>query len=184
VNNAGIADMALVKDMPEEQWDAMIGTLLKGAFLCTQAFARQAIPNGTGRSVVNISSLNAVAVTDGMAHYCAAKAGVKVLGEVCAAEFGRYGIRVNSVGPGTTATPMSVGARMGRMGQEFLDRTLVHPARHQEPSDIADVVLFLMSPAAQRITGHFIPVDGGQHVRGLHSYWDVTAEMIASGAFG
>jgi 3-oxoacyl-[acyl-carrier protein] reductase len=183
VNNAGVALMSLVQDMTESDWDLMVDTLLKGTFLCTQAFARQAIPNGAGRSIVNISSLNAVAVTEGMGHYCAAKAGVKVLGEVCAAEFGRYGIRVNSVGPGTTVTPMSVYARMGRMGQEFLDRTLVHPARHQETSDIADVVLFLMSPAAQRITGHFIPVDGGQHIRGLHSYADVMAEMFAAGEF-
>jgi 3-oxoacyl-[acyl-carrier protein] reductase len=173
VNNAGIATMSLVVDMAEEEWDQMIGTLLKGPFLCIQAFARQALPDGQGRSIVNISSLNAVAVTDGLAHYCAAKAGVKVLGEVCAGELGRYGIRVNSIGPGTTVTPMSVMAREGRMGQEFLDRTLIHPLRHQEASEIADVALFLMSPASQRITGHFIPVDGGQHVRGLHSYWDV-----------
>jgi 3-oxoacyl-[acyl-carrier protein] reductase len=182
VNNAGIADMGLVKDMSEAQWDAMVDTLLKGAFLCSQAFAQHAIPNGAGRSIVNISSLNAVAVTDGMAHYCAAKAGVKVFGEVCAAEFGAYGIRVNSIGPGTTVTPMSVYARMGRMGQEFLDRTLIQPPRHQEASDIADVALFLMSPAAQRITGHFVPVDGGQHVRGLHNYHEAMAELFASGA--
>ncbi len=49
--------------------------------------------------------------------------------------------------------------------------------RHQDPSDIADVALFLMSRAAQRITGHFIPRRRGQHVRGLHSYWDVALEQ-------
>ncbi|MFC7657166.1 SDR family oxidoreductase [Pseudonocardia benzenivorans] len=86
---------------------------------------------------------------------------------------GRHGIRVNAIGPGTVNTPLGAGFTVGRIGQEFLDRTLVSPPRHQEASDIADVALFLMSPAAQRVTGHVIPVDGGQHVRGLHSYWDV-----------
>lgn len=72
---------------------------------------------------------------------------------------------------------MSVDARVGKFGQEFLDRTLIHPTRFQETSDIADVAMWLMSPAAQRITGQFIPVDGGQHVRGIHSYWDVAIEQ-------
>ncbi|WP_346055527.1 SDR family oxidoreductase [Amycolatopsis dongchuanensis] len=173
VNNAGTALLSLVQDCSEEEWDLIVDTVLKGTFLCTRAFARQAIDGGAGGSIVNISSLNAVAATDGLGHYCAAKAGVMQFTQVCAGELGRYGIRVNSIGPGTVNTPLGAGFTVGRIGQEFLDRTLVTPLRHQEASDIADVALFLMSPAAQRITGHFVPVDGGQHVRGLHSYWDV-----------
>ncbi|MGD9988510.1 SDR family NAD(P)-dependent oxidoreductase [Pseudonocardia sp.] len=173
VNNAGTASLSLIQDTSEEEWDLIVDTLLKGTFLCTQAFARQAVEAGAGGTIVNISSLNAVAATDGLGHYCAAKAGVMQFTQVSAGELGRHGIRVNAIGPGTVNTPLGAGFTVGRIGQEFLDRTLVSPPRHQEASDIADVAMFLMSPAAQRVTGHFIPVDGGQHVRGLHSYWDV-----------
>lgn len=173
VNNAGTASLSLIRDCPEDEWDLIVDTLLKGTFLCTQMFARQAIDSGEGGTIVNIASLNAIAATDGLGHYCAAKAGVMQLTKVSAGELGRYGIRVNSIGPGTVNTPLGAGFTIGQIGQEFLDRTLVSPPRHQEATDIADVALFLMSPAAGRITGHFIPADGGQHVRGLHSYWDV-----------
>lgn len=173
VNNAGTASLSLIRDCSEEDWDLIVDTLLKGTFLCTQAFAQQAIGAGEGGSIVNISSLNAVAATDGLGHYCAAKAGVMQFTKVSAGELGRYGIRVNSIGPGTVDTPLGAGFTVGQIGQEFLDRTLIAPARHQHAADIADVAMFLMSAHAARITGHFIPVDGGQHVRGLHSYWDV-----------
>jgi 3-oxoacyl-[acyl-carrier protein] reductase len=174
VNNAGAGDMSLVMDTREEAWDWTIDVCLKGTFLCTQAFSRQAIDDGVGRSIVNISSLNAVASVDGMAAYCAAKAGVKSLAEVYAGELGRYGIRVNTIGPGATITPM--GPQHTPMMPEFVDRTLIYPRRLQETSDIADIALWLMSPAAQRLTGLFIPVDGGNHVRGLFSYWDKMVE--------
>lgn len=184
INNAGIAMMSPVMETEEAEWDETIDVLLKGPFLCTQAFARQAINDGRGRSIVNISSLNAILPTDGLGPYSAAKAGLKSLTETWAGELGRYGIRVNAIGPGTTVTPMSVEAREGQFGQEFLDRTLIHPPRHQETSDIADVAMWLMSSAAQRITGHFIPVDGGQHVRGVHSYWDVAIGQWGNPSWG
>jgi 3-oxoacyl-[acyl-carrier protein] reductase len=174
VNCAGAGDLSLVMDTPEENWDWVVDVCLKGTFLCTQAFARQAIHDGAGRTIVNISSLNAVASADGMAAYCAAKAGVRSLGEVYAGELGKYGIRVNTIGPGSTNTPM--GPQDTPMMPEFVDRTLIHPRRLQEASDIADVAFWLMSPASQRITGHFIAVDGGNHVRGLFSYWDKMAD--------
>lgn len=176
VNNAGTASLSLVEHTSEEDWDLIVDTLLKGTFLCTRAFARQLPDDGEPRSIVNISSLNAIAATDGLGHYCAAKAGVMQFTQTCAGELGRRGVRVNAIGPGTVDTPLGAGFTVGQIGQEFLDRTLVEK-RHQDPSDIADVALFLMSRAAQRITGHFIPVDGGQHVRGLHSYWDVALEQ-------
>ncbi|MBD0863842.1 SDR family oxidoreductase [Gordonia sp. zg691] len=173
VNNAGTASLSLIRDCSEEEWDLIVDTLLKGTFLCTQAFADQAITAGEGGSIVNISSLNAIAATDGLGHYCAAKAGVLQFTKVSAGELGRHGIRVNSIGPGTVDTPLGAGFTVGQIGQEFLDRTLISPPRHQHASDIADIAMFLMSAQAARVTGHFIPVDGGQHVRGLHSYWDV-----------
>jgi NAD(P)-dependent dehydrogenase (short-subunit alcohol dehydrogenase family) len=174
VNNAGTASLALIVDTSEDDWDLIVDTCLKGTFLCTRAFGRRAIAAGTGGAIVNISSLNAIAATDGLGHYCAAKAGIMNFTKVTAGELGRHGIRANAIGPGTVNTPLGAGFTVGQIGQEFLDRTLVAPPRHQEPEDIADVALFLLAaPASARITGHYIPVDGGQHVRGLHSYWDV-----------
>lgn len=171
-NVAGGNRAGYIVDQSEEDWSFVVDLCLKSVFLGIKYQGRQMLRQGGG-AIVNIASLNAVAATDGLGHYCAAKAGIMQFTQVCAGELGRHGIRANSIGPGTVNTPLGAGFTVGRIGQEFLDRTLVAPPRHQEPSDIADVALFLLSPAAGRITGHFVPVDGGQHVRGLHSYWDV-----------
>lgn len=177
VNDAGTAAMAPVVEMTEEDWDLIVDTCMKGTFLCTREFGRRAIEAGSGGAIVNITSLNAVAATDGLGHYCAAKAGVAQFTKVCAGELGRYGIRANAVAPGTTRTPLSEGFTIGRMGDEFLAHTPLGPeARHGEPEDIAKVTAFLLSDLADRVTGHMIPVDGGNHVRGLFSYWDVAVE--------
>lgn len=178
VNNAGVASMSLIEDTTEEEWDRIVDTCLKGTFLCTKAYAKQATKSKKGGAIVNISSLNALAATDGMGHYCAAKAGVANLTKVMAGELGRYNIRANAIGPGLVLTPLGEGFAVGQIGQEFLDRTLIGPEpRHQKAEDIADIAMFLLSPLAQRITGHLIPVDGGSHVRGLHSYWDVAEKQ-------
>jgi 3-oxoacyl-[acyl-carrier protein] reductase len=177
VNNAGTADMAPVTDMTEEQWDLIVDTCMKGTFLCTRAYARQAIEHGGGGAIVNISSLNAIATTDGMGHYCAAKAGVSAFTKVCAGELGRHDIRVNAIAPGTTRTPLSEGFTVGRMGEAFLERVVIgREPRHGEPQDIADVAMFLLSGLSGRVTGLTIPVDGGNHLRGLFSYWDAAVE--------
>lgn len=177
VNNAGTAAMAPVVDMTEEEWDGIVDTCMKGTFLCTRAYARQAIDAGVEGAIVNISSLNAIDATDGLGHYCAAKAGVSQFTKVCAGELGRHGIRVNAIAPGTTRTPLSEGFTIGRMGEEFLARVVIgKEPRHGEPQDIADAAAFLLSDLSGRITGVTIPVDGGTHVRGLFSYWDVAVQ--------
>jgi NAD(P)-dependent dehydrogenase (short-subunit alcohol dehydrogenase family) len=173
VNNAGTAAMSPIVDMSEDDWDLIVDTCMKGTFLCTREFGRRAIDAGHGGAVVNISSLNAIAATDGLAHYCAAKAGVAQFTKVAASELGRFGIRVNAIAPGTTETPLSEGFTIGAMGDEFLAHTPLGPPRHGQPQDIADVAAFLLSDLSGRVTGHMIPVDGGNHIRGLFSYWDV-----------
>jgi NAD(P)-dependent dehydrogenase (short-subunit alcohol dehydrogenase family) len=173
VNNAGTAAMAPIVDMSEGDWDLIVDTCMKGTFLCTREFGRRAIDAGHGGAIVNISSLNAIAATDGLAHYCAAKAGVAQFTKVAASELGRFGIRVNAIAPGTTETPLSEGFTIGAMGDEFLAHTPLGPPRHGHPQDIADVAAFLLSDLSGRVTGHMIPVDGGNHIRGLFSYWDV-----------
>jgi glucose 1-dehydrogenase len=173
VNNAGTATLAPFIDLPEADFEQVMDVNLKGPFLFMQAFARALIAAKKPGAVVNISSLNQVAVTDGLAHYCASKAGLANLSKVAASELGRYGIRVNVVAPGAILTPLAEGAGLmqGRMAEEFLAHTPLGKP-HGSPADVAGVVSFLCSEDASWMTGDTLSVDGGNHIRGLHSYWD------------
>jgi 3-oxoacyl-[acyl-carrier protein] reductase len=167
VNNAGLSRLGLIADTAEDDWELVFDVCAKGTFLCTRAFARQATAGG---AIVNTSSLNSLAATDGMAAYCAAKAAVNQFTKVAAAELAPRGIRVNAVAPGLTGMPMSGPAFLeGPMGREFVARTpLGRPGR---PEDIARAVAFLVSEEAGWITGVTLSVDGGAHIRGLHNFW-------------
>lgn len=178
VNNAGAADLARTWEMPESEWRQTIDVCLNGPFLCTKRVLNHVLDAGHDGAIVNVSSLNYTAATDGLPHYSAAKAGVSQFTKVVAAEAGRHGIRVNAVAPGSTRTPMTEnnGLLEGQIGEEFLDRTVLE-RRFGEPDDIGNVVAFLCSEYAEWITGETICVDGGQHIRGLHSYWDTLDEM-------
>ncbi|WP_254544830.1 SDR family NAD(P)-dependent oxidoreductase [Halomarina pelagica] len=177
VNNAGAAELARTWEMSESEWRKTVDVCLNGPFLCTKAVLNHILEVGHDGSIVNVSSLNYIAATDGLPHYSAAKAGVSQFTKVVAAEAGRYGIRVNAVAPGSTRTPLTEGNGLleGKIGEEFVDRTPL--GRIGEPDDIAKVVTFLCSDYAQWVTGETICVDGGQHIRGLHSYWDTLNEM-------
>jgi 3-oxoacyl-[acyl-carrier protein] reductase len=176
-NNAGWASMALIEDLEESDWDQCMDVCAKGAFLGTKEFARRN-QEGPG-AIVNTSSLNAEAATDGLAHYCAAKAAVSQLTKVAAAELAPRGIRVNAVAPGITRTPMSEGGFLaGRMGEEFIAHTPM--GRFGEPEDIARAVAFLASEDAGWVTGVTLPVDGGGHIRGLQNYWATMQETTAA----
>ena len=161
VNNAGTAALSLVEDTTEEDWDLIVDTLLKGTFLCTRAFARQAADDGEPRSIVNISSLNAIAATDGLGHYCAAKAGVMQFTQTCAGELGRRGIRVTAIGPGPVNTPLL--QELFAKDPERAQRRLVHipKGRFAEPEELAAAVAFLASDDASFITASTFLVDGG-----------------------
>jgi 3-oxoacyl-[acyl-carrier protein] reductase len=180
VNNAGVAELARTWEMPEEEWDRAVDVCLKGTFLCTKAVINHMLDSGHGGAIVNVSSLNYTAATDGLPHYSAAKAGVSQFTKVVASEAGRHGIRVNAVAPGSTRTPLTEanGLTEGKIAEEFLDRTVLE-RRFGEPEDVARVVAFLASDHARWVTGETVSVDGGQHIRGLHSYWDVLEEMGA-----
>ncbi|APR86179.1 3-oxoacyl-[acyl-carrier protein] reductase [Minicystis rosea] len=172
VNNAGTATLAPIVDMPEEDFDQILAINLKGPFLFMKAVARKLIAEKKPGAFVNISSLNQVAPTDGLAHYCASKAGLGQLTKVAAGELGRHGIRVNVVAPGLIHTPLADGAGLtkGLSAEKFVERTPL--GRIGEVEDVAPVVSFLCSEDARWVTGETILVDGGNHIRGLHSYWD------------
>lgn len=177
VNNAGAAELARTWEMSESEWRQTVDVCLNGPFLCTKAVINHMLNQDQKGTIVNISSLNYIAATDGLPHYSAAKAGVSQFTKVVAAEAGRHGIRVNAVAPGSTRTPLTEnnGLLDGKMGEEFVNRTPL--GRIGEPEDIAKVVAFLASDYAGWVTGETISVDGGQHIRGLHSYWDTLEEM-------
>jgi 3-oxoacyl-[acyl-carrier protein] reductase len=175
VNNAGWANMTLIVDTPESDWDQVFDVCAKGTFLGTREAARRLQAENLPGSIVNISSINAEFATDGISHYCAAKAAVSQFTKVAAAELAPSNIRVNAIAPGLIRTPMSEGGFLdGRMGEEFVAHTPL--GRFGEPDDVADVVMFLASEESHWITGATLPVDGGGHIRGLHNYWAVMHE--------
>jgi len=179
VNNAGVGFMTPVLDTPDEDWDLVFDVCAKGTFLCTRAFGRRLRDQDLPGAIVNLSSINAFAASDGIGHYAAAKAAVSQFTKVAAAELAPLGIRVNAVAPGLTRTPMAEGGFLsGRMLEEFLAHTPL--GRPGEPDDVAKVVVFLCSDYAEWITGVTLPVDGGTHIRGLHNYWAVAQEEVAT----
>lgn len=178
-NNAGWASMSPIVDTADDDWDRVFEVCVRGVFVGTRAFGRRALAAGLPGAVVNTSSLNYMAATEGLAAYCAAKAAVSQFTKVAALEFAPHGIRVNAVAPGITRTPMSEGGFLGgRMGEEFIAHTPM--GRFGEPEDIARAVALLMSQDAGWVTGVTLNVDGGAHIRGLHNYWDtMQAEPVA-----
>lgn len=157
VNNAGIARDMLLMRLSEEDWDAVLSTNLKGAFLCAKAAVRPMIKARWGR-IVNISSVVGIAGNAGQANYAAAKAGLIGLTRTLAKELGSRGITANAVAPGFIVTDMTAGLPE-KLRQEAQART---PAgRLGAPEDVAAAVAFLCSEEAGFITGQVLGVDGG-----------------------
>lgn len=161
VNNAGLFILHKSEDTPEHDWRLQLDVMLNGVFFMTQAVARAAmIPQQRG-CVVNIASIGGMGGWPMRAAYNTAKAGVIVLTEVLATEWGHYNIRLNCVSPGVTRTEMLDVAI--KQGVASLDKYEVRsPAgRVAEVSEIGDAVLFLASEHANFITGANLRVDGG-----------------------
>lgn len=157
VNNAGIARDNLLLRMKETEWDAVLNTNLKGVFLCSKAVSKGMMKQRSG-AIVNISSVVGVTGNAGQANYAAAKAGIIGFSKSMAKELAPRGIRVNVVAPGYISTDMTEslseevklqiqqGIPLGRVGS---------------PEEIAQAVLFLVSPASSYITGQVLSVNGG-----------------------
>jgi NAD(P)-dependent dehydrogenase (short-subunit alcohol dehydrogenase family) len=154
---AGTARVTPLLEIEEREWELVLGVNLSGAFHVLQAAAPH-IP--AGGSYTAISSIDSAAPVDGLAHYCASKAGLEALVRSAALELGPAGVRCNAVLPGLVRTPL-MEAQLERPGAEgaFVAQT---PLRGiAAAAEVADVVAFLASPAARWITGASIPVDGG-----------------------
>ena len=157
VNNAGITKDNLLMRMKEAEFDQVIDTNLKGAFLCMKTVARQMMRQKSGR-IINVASIVGVSGNPGQANYVAAKAGVIGMTKSVAQEFASRDILVNAVAPGFISTDMT-DALNDEQKEAILK--LIPLARLGQPEDVANVVRFLASDDAKYITGQTIHIDGG-----------------------
>mgnify|MGYP001244517897 FL=1 len=157
VNNAGITKDNLLMRMKVEEFDDVINTNLKGAFLCTKVVTRQMMKQKSGR-IINIASVVGVSGNPGQANYVAAKAGVIGLTKTTAKELASRNILVNAIAPGFIQTDMT-----DVLTEEQKDAILSNIPLEKlgEPEDVAKTVCFLASDDAKYITGQTIHVDGG-----------------------
>jgi 3-oxoacyl-[acyl-carrier protein] reductase len=160
VNNAGITRDGLLVRMKAADWDAVIDVNLKGTFNCMKAAAKAMMKQRYGR-IINISSVVGVCGNPGQANYVASKAGIIGLTKAVARELASRNITVNAVAPGYIDTDMT-----GDLGEKakasMIDQ--IPLGRIGTPDDIAGVVAFLASPAADYITGQVIHVSGGMYM--------------------
>ncbi len=158
VNNAAIYPNCPVIEMPEEQWDAVIDTNLKGTFLMSRAIARRMVADGVEGHIVNIASGAYRSARRGASHYCASKAAIVMFSKVLAQELAERRIHVNVVSPGL----IDVGRRddVNTGYRDALIKTIPW-GRMGVPAEIAEAVLFLSSRRAEYITGAVLDVDGG-----------------------
>jgi NAD(P)-dependent dehydrogenase (short-subunit alcohol dehydrogenase family) len=158
VNNAAAQPVAMLSELSADDWRGMMSANLDSAFFVTQRAARRWQERGTPGAIVNIASIEGSDPSSGHGHYATSKAGLLMLTRAAALEFGATGIRVNAVSPGLIdrdglaedwpdgVARWQARAPLGRMGS---------------PNDVADAVLFLLSPAARWISGANLIVDGG-----------------------
>lgn len=157
VNDAGIYRTAPTVNVSEEEWNKTINIDLKGVFLCSREASKHMKKGG---SIINISSIAAMVGFPMAAAYCAAKGGVRSLTKSLAVEFGKKGIRINSIHPGVIETPMTQDLLKDKKMKESTIAG-VPLGRTGKPVDIAGPVVFLASDASSYITGEELIVDGG-----------------------
>ncbi len=164
VNNAGIeGKLSGIMDLPEEEWDRVFNTNLKGNFLCMKYEARSMIAGGHGGAIVNVGSVNSFLGFPTGSAYVASKHGQVGLTTSASAELAPHGIRVNLVCPGFIETPMHHRLR-GIVGDDLFDKVLiprVHTRRAGRPDEIAQTIVFLCSDEASYISGTTLTPDGG-----------------------
>lgn len=160
VNNAAVIAPAPALEMSDDQWDRVVDVSLKGAFVCTRAFARGMVERRQG-AVIHIASVNALRSPANRANYSSAKAGLMAMARVMAIEWAPFNVRVNCVAPGYIDTELqrdALARGVNRL-EPIIDATPM--GRLGKPEEIGNAVAFLASEQASFITGQTLVVDGG-----------------------
>lgn len=159
VNNAGANVTKYAVEVTEDEWDFIYDVNIKGLFFCCQEAAKIMIQQNSGK-IINISSVGGTKPYKRIAPYTASKAAVIHLTKSLAAEWARYNIRVNSIAPGLICTEINAKERENEAWLEGAVKAI--PLRRLgEPKDISQIALFLLTDAADYITGQTFYIDGG-----------------------
>ncbi len=160
VNCAGIEENFIdARKMSLEIFEQTMNTNVTGSFLIARAAGRLMVPQGSG-SIVLIGSILSAVGYGGNAAYTASKGAVLQLGKALAVDWSKYGVRVNVIGPGPVATPMSAESLQDPVKSAWM-KERIPIGRPANPNEIAKACAFLLSDEASFVTGAFIPVDGG-----------------------
>lgn len=159
INNAGIQRRMPLEDFSDETWREVMRANLDSAFIVGQTVARRMIPRRKG-SIINICSVNSELGRPTIAPYTATKGGLKMLTKGMAVDWGKYGIRVNGLGPGYFKTELNKALYENEQFSGWLTRR-TPLGRWGEVEELAGAAVFLASDAASFVTGHILYVDGG-----------------------
>lgn len=159
VNNAGVNQRALFLEETLSNWERVLAIDLTGPFLCAQAAARRMVAQGRGGRIINVTSVHEHVPINGGSSYCAAKGGLGLLTKVMALELAPYGIVVNAVAPGETATPMNGVPES--MDAAELGRPAIPVGRPGRAREVAALIAYLAGPDAAYVAGTSLVVDGG-----------------------
>ena len=164
INNAGIAVTKPLLDYDEADWDKVMDTNLKGAWLVAQEAARRMAKAGGG-NIINIASILGLRAVGTVPAYCASKAGLIHLTRAMALELARYDVRVNTLAPGYIETDLNRDFFASEAGQAMINR--IPQQRLGQPEDLDGSLLLLASDASRYMTGTVVAVDGGHMVSSL-----------------
>jgi 3-oxoacyl-[acyl-carrier protein] reductase len=166
INNAGGTRMGPLASLSTRAWDASFGLNARAAYLCTREVGRHLLAQRSG-AIVNVSSAAGVNGVKGGAHYASAKAALQMFTAVSAAEWGRYGIRVNCVAVGLVSSERAVEAWRVAQLDTVAATASVPLGRPGTPDEVANAIHFLASDAASFISGQTLLVDGGPQMGGI-----------------
>jgi len=165
VNNAGVAVSRPLLEQTEADWDCVVDTNLKGAWLMSQEAARRLVAAGLPGCIVNIASITGERVAGGVAPYAASKAGLIHLTRAMALELARSNVRVNALAPGYVVTELNAGFLSSAAGERL--RARIPQQRFGRAEDLDGPLLLLASEAGAFMTGSVLAVDGGHLVSSL-----------------
>lgn len=165
VNCAGVAVSRPFLEQSLDDWDQVLDTNLKGAWLVSQEAARRLVARGQGGAIVNVASITGERVAGAVAPYCASKAGLLQLTKALALELARHDIRVNALMPGYIETELNAAFLRSEAGERLKAR--IPQRRFGRPQDLDGALLLLASDAGRFMTGSVVAADGGHLVSSL-----------------